>query len=262
MLLVKSLALLCSAAVVLAQSTKAVSSGATFSCEIPHTKDPIQIFKNPENHLTALASILVYSAEVTSFKPASQPPETLATSLHDFIATASTNPSLFMTQYKKGNISLDGSLTQLEKAVNNGASVGFPAGRAIRDIFPGYIPDPTLDEWTLLLIGGQKVARTNYIYLYLITLGLKVEIDENHRTHIPKQAAVLSVITLYVNTSSMIANAERYAQMIPIVEVRDTVDFFTSPKMIPSDENDSWSFTCHKDASIFDRLSKQRILAW
>ncbi|KAG0236510.1 hypothetical protein BGW42_003416 [Actinomortierella wolfii] len=263
MLLVKSLAVFCSAGVVLAQSTKAVSSGAIFSRETTHTTDPIQVFKDPENHLTALASIVVFAAETTSFKPAILPPKSLDTSLDDFINKVATFPGFILSEHEQGSIRLDSSLIQLEKAVrelvpHHGALVG----RGIRDLFPGYIPDPTLNEWTLLLIGGERLAENDDIKLHLFALELKAEIDKSYTTQIPKQVAAFSRSTLHVRSSFLIANAQKLAEMIPIYSVHDAIDFLASPKVIPSDEDDSWSFTCHKDASVFDHLSKQRILAW
>ncbi|KAG0242796.1 hypothetical protein BGW41_003472 [Actinomortierella wolfii] len=242
--------------------SSAVSSGAIFSRETIHTEDPVKVFENPENHLTALASIVVYSAGLENFKPASQPPKSLADGLHGFISKVSTFPGLFMVHHTQRDIKIDGSLIHLEKVVRESITHhGTLIGRSIRDLFPGYVPDPTLNEWTLSLIGGEKTTNAEVMF-HIVTLKLKVEIDKSYTTRIPVQSTSINVSTFRVLSSFLTSNAEKLADMIPIVSVRDAIDFFASPKVIPSDEDDSWSFACHKDASVFDRLSKQRILAW
>ncbi|KAF9079949.1 hypothetical protein BGX23_002917, partial [Mortierella sp. AD031] len=70
MLFIKSLLLVCSAAAVMVQgSPNAIVSGAIFVGDDTTNPDatPVEIFKHPENHATAAASILVYSATGTNY---------------------------------------------------------------------------------------------------------------------------------------------------------------------------------------------------
>ncbi|KAF9272878.1 hypothetical protein BGZ74_005027 [Mortierella antarctica] len=71
MLLIKPLLVLCSAAAVMAQgqADDVVSAALFFGDDTTDASDAVDVFRRPNNHSTATASILVYSAEQTGSLP-------------------------------------------------------------------------------------------------------------------------------------------------------------------------------------------------
>ncbi|KAF9119863.1 hypothetical protein BGX30_003573, partial [Mortierella sp. GBA39] len=151
MLLIKTVALLCSATAVMAAN--AVVSGAIFEGydTTDQSASNTDIFKDVTNHAAAAASILVFSANSANFHPASQEPKALGQNLDQFVSKASTFPGFLSTQIIDQNLALNGSLTQFEKIIREHLNNPLTA-RAFRDLIPGYIQDKSLTEWILSLI--------------------------------------------------------------------------------------------------------------
>ncbi|KAG0250035.1 hypothetical protein DFQ27_009651 [Actinomortierella ambigua] len=246
MLLSKSLLLLCSAVAVMASdSTRAIASGAIFVGKDTTVPDatPLEIFQNPKNHATAAFSVMAYAAEGAGFTPSNAPPKSLEQPFLKFLTLAPTFPGFFLERLDEFSLPLTGSLLQLEQKVR-GAVVenGVLIGRSIRDLVPGYIPDETMDMWTLSLVVIDMPETSEKVTIQLVSISLDIETDDDHNAIIPEQSATFKSSVLRVNRPYFITYAEKLAKMIHITEIRDAIDFFTSPKII---ENKIFAETCH-----------------
>ncbi|KAF9162496.1 hypothetical protein DFQ26_003518 [Actinomortierella ambigua] len=265
MLLAKALLLLCTALVVMANSaSNAVASGAVFVGE--DTTDPeaspVSIYKNPENHATAAASILVYSAKITDFTPSSLPPKSLVASLDSFLAKASSFPGFLLESNKQGKLPLNGSLIQLEQIVREeSTSHGALIGRSMRDLVPGYIPDETLTQWILNLIVIEKPRGSDDVKFHLIWMTLEIKTDKGHNAVIPEQSAKLNSSTLRIQKAYLEQYADRLVGLAGVTRARDAIDFFASPK-VPSAMDSVKSTTYYNMPSSFIGYEKQHALTW
>ncbi|KAG0260873.1 hypothetical protein DFQ27_003286 [Actinomortierella ambigua] len=232
------------------QTTKAAASGAIFVGEDTTVPDAssIDIFKNPENHAAAVSSILVYSAEREAFIPSVFPAESLAASHPNFIKRASTFPGFFPTHSEQQSTHFNGSLIQFEKIVRDSAyKHGVLIGRGMRDMVPGYIPilipGKTLDPWILNLIVIDKPVNSDEIELQLLYVALEIKTDEHFNAIIPEQRISIHRSIFSVKQSYLTEYAERLSEMIGITKVRDTIEFFASPKSLAGAS--SFAATCH-----------------
>ncbi|KAF9126343.1 hypothetical protein BG015_004737 [Linnemannia schmuckeri] len=265
MLLIKTVALLCSATAAMAAS--AVISGAIFVGEdtTDYSADPAEIFRDPSNHAAAAASILVYSAKTTDFSPATQEPKSLGRSLDAFVQKAATFPGFVVIQASDRSLTLNGSLTQFEKAIREQLDDPLTA-RAFRDLIPGYIQDQSLTDWILSLIVVTKPEYSDTVNIRLARVALTIE-SEGQTAYIPEQQAQLIVADHQVNAGILLANADMFANRIAIVSVRDFIDYFASPK-VPSQNGEAQhsSTSCSKNRPIFKNQPifrhRQTIMSW
>ncbi|KAF9341396.1 hypothetical protein BGZ91_008771 [Linnemannia elongata] len=260
MLLIKTVALLCSATAAMAAT--AVVSGAIFVGEdtTEYTDSPADIFRVPENHAAAAASILVYSANSANFHPASQEPKALGQNLIPFVTKASTFPGFLSTRIRDDNLALNGSLTQFEKVIREKLNDPLVA-RALRDLVPGYINDHSLTEWDLSLVVVTKPENSNTVTITFARVTLTIHSDKTQTAYIPEQTARLIVSEHKVLENVLIVNADRFATSIPVYKVRDFIDFFASPKVpLESKETQHGSTSCTKNQPIFK--DRQTVMSW
>ncbi|KAG9065013.1 hypothetical protein KI688_002332 [Linnemannia hyalina] len=260
MLLIKTVALLCSATAAMAAS--AVVSGAIFDGydTTDQSASPVDIYSNPENHAAAAASILIFSANAVNFHPASQEPKALGQNLDPFVTKASTFPGFLTAQVTDQNLALNGSLTQFEKVIREKLNDPLTA-RAFRDLVPGYIQDESLKEWILSLIVLSKPEDSDTVNVRLTRVSLIIHSDNTQTAFIPEQTARIIVADHKVLTNVLVANADRFASSIPVYKVRDFIDFFASPK-VPSEDDQiqHGSASCTKKRPIFK--NQQTVMSW
>ncbi|KAF9149188.1 hypothetical protein BG015_009036 [Linnemannia schmuckeri] len=260
MLLIKTVALLCSATA--AMAANAVISGAMFMGEdtTDYSADPAEIFRDPNNHAGAAASILVYSAKSADFSPATQEPKSLIQSLDAFVQKASSFPGFLSTAALDTSLTLNGSFTQFEKVIRDQLKDPHTA-RAFRDLIPGYIQDQSLTDWVLSLVVLTKPEDSDTVNIRFARVPLTIESDKTNTAYIPKQKARLIVADYNVLTNFFISNADKLAGIMKIVHVRDFTDFFDSPKVLSQDEETQrGTFSCSKNRQTFK--NQQTIMSW
>ncbi|KAH7039359.1 hypothetical protein BKA57DRAFT_473524 [Linnemannia elongata] len=258
MLLIKTVVLLLSATA--AMAADAVVSGAIFVGK--DTSDPsaspVEVFANPSNHATAASSVLVFAANTVNFHPASQEPKALIQNLDQFVGKVDTFPGFTLTQNEQFSLELDGSLTQFEKTISEQLEDPDTA-RALRDLVPDNVQDPSLTEWVLSLVVVTESEDTR-INLKLARVYLTISSDDDTAT-IPKQSARLSVSGYKVNEFLFVSNAETFARRIPITRVPDFIDYFTSPKGFTRAEHGHRGPTsCFRNRQTFK--DQQALLSW
>ncbi|KAG0252611.1 hypothetical protein DFQ27_007953 [Actinomortierella ambigua] len=237
--LVKPLFFLCSASAVMAQSQTAnaiVSGAILIGKDTTQSIDPVLVFRDPKNHLTAAASIVVSAANRVSFQPTKKTPKTLVPAFGNFQIKLASFPGFINSEVSESSLSLNGSFTQFEKEVRdaNKDQDSPIIARSLRDLIPGHIKDKGLKKWILSLLVFKKLEGTK-IQIKLARVTLTVLSDQTHTTYIPKQTADYSTGILEVNSAYLTASADKWASVIPIVKVRDAIDFLTSPKASMAD---------------------------
>ncbi|KAG0205759.1 hypothetical protein BGX33_007759 [Mortierella sp. NVP41] len=259
MLLLKSLALVSFAAVVMARaSPNAIVSGALFVGEDTTNPDAsnTNIYKNPENHAAAAASVLEYSAVNTNYRPSEQAFQQKATSFPGFIPTIQSGSDVFLNH----------SLIGLEKAVQDAYPSTDAAliARGLRDLFPGSVEDQSLKEWILSLLVIRKPEGSDTVTIKFVQLALTIEFDKTHTAHIPEQDARLSNYELQVNPSVFALNADRFAEIIKVTKVPDFLIFFASPKVVDLEDGlELGSSPCdQKPLTLTSRLRQYRVNQW
>ncbi|KAG0330409.1 hypothetical protein BG000_011720 [Podila horticola] len=269
MLLLKSIFLVCSAAVVMARGNPdAVVSGGLFVGEDTTNPDAsaVDIYKYPENYASAVASILQYSAVTTDYRP-SQPDATAKSGYSGFQRKASTFPGFILTANSEGDIPLDGSLIQLEEAVREEypSTDSILIARSLRDLFPGYVEDSSLKEWVLSLVVIRKPFYSDTVTFKLVQLELTIATDKAHSTYIPEQTARLSSSEFQVNAAVLTNKADQFAEIIPRVDVQGFINYFASPK-VPEESEDvleRGSHSCRQEMPSFaSRLQQVRLARW
>ncbi|KAF9088127.1 hypothetical protein BGX23_007603, partial [Mortierella sp. AD031] len=223
MLLLKSLALVSFAAVVMARaSPNAIVSGALFVGEDTTNPDAsnTNIYKNPENHAAAAASVLEYSAVNTNYRPSEQGHSSLLSTFEAFQQKATSFPGFIPTIQSGSDVFLNHSLIGLEKAVQDAYPSTDAAliARGLRDLFPGSVEDQSLKEWILSLLVIRKPEGSDTVTIKFVQLALTIEFDKTHTAHIPEQDARLSNYELQVNPSVFALNADRFAEVIKVTK--------------------------------------------
>ncbi|KAF9149187.1 hypothetical protein BG015_009035 [Linnemannia schmuckeri] len=260
MLLIKTVALLCSATA--AMAANAVISGAMFMGEdtTDYSADPAEIFRDPNNHAGAAASILVYSAKSAEFSPATGEPKSLGQTLDQFVHKTATFPGFQAKDSMDEHLALNGSLMQFEQVIREKLDDPHMA-RAFRDLIPGYMEDESLTHWILSLIVVSKPEDSDTVMVKLARMSMTIQWDKDHMAYIPEQKAHLIVADHEVNQDFLSDNADKLAGVMKIVHVRDFMDFFASPKVPDHDEGFRRGFTsCFKTRPIF--RNRQTIMSW
>ncbi|KAF9538828.1 hypothetical protein EC957_006176 [Mortierella hygrophila] len=259
MLLIKTVALLCSATAVMAANS--VASGAIFVGKdtSDSSASPIDVYSNPSNHATAAASVLVFAAKSVNFHPSSQEPKALGQNLEQFQTKVTSFPGFVLQDIQDYFLGLDGSLTQFEKTI--GEQLDDPnIARALRGLVPDNVEDQSSTDWVLSLIVLSKPAGTNTVNVKLVQVSLIISSDGNTAT-IPEQSARLVVSDLQVAERVFVLNAETFADRIPTTSVSDFINFFTSPKDFSRrDQAQRGSASCLRNRMTFK--DRQAILSW
>jgi len=242
MLFAKALLIACSAAIVLAKSRPdAIVSGALFSGKdtTENNAHKTDIFRDPRNHATAAASILVYGAKSANFNPSNQDQKTLVSHFDGFEHKVNNFPGFTESDMFESRVSIDNSLMGLEQAIrceydNHDSRL---IARGIRDLVPGEIRNRDMKEWLLSLVVVSKPRGTNHVTVKLVQLCLKLESDSNNgMTRIPKQHADLKVTEYRVNADVLEKHASKFAETMHVMWMPEYIAYFASPKVQEGNE--------------------------
>ncbi|KAF9910756.1 hypothetical protein BX616_010785 [Lobosporangium transversale] len=204
---------------------------------------PVDVFKNPTNHITALSSILAHFAKKTGFSPRrhQQHQSSLIIPAYDeFIKDAIAYSAFQETNFKETKaLPLDGSLFQFEQAIREFLQSGEGwtdaplIARSLRDLVPGYIPDPAVKngQWILSLL----ILRNNTDKVYIQHAQVTLDIFEDNQGHgvvyIPKQSAKFEIGELELLAPFLIQNAQKLSEELPIINVQGATELLNSPKI-------------------------------
>ncbi|GJJ73886.1 hypothetical protein EMPS_06244 [Entomortierella parvispora] len=168
------------------------------------------MFEKPENHITAVPSVLAFAANLANFQPASKPAKSLVTTLILLSKGRLLSPGFITDSWTDTTIELNGSFTQLEKEI-----------RGAGDHFT---------HWTL--VSHLSTDKTHTVFIPEQTAKLVIVDFHANGASLTANAATLS---------KMIPD---------IVSPRDAVDLFTSPKVIEDTTTDLWAFLRENSFSL------------
>ncbi|KAG0259051.1 hypothetical protein DFQ27_004250 [Actinomortierella ambigua] len=189
---IKSLVVLCSAAVVMANaSPQAVTSGALLrGVDTTNPRaSPIDIFRYLENQITALASAAVMSA---------RPVKQLVSNFERFVTGLVNFQGIHLNHTSDESIDLKGPLIQMEKAIRELCNKGddsAPAyrlaviARGLRDLVPGFNADGSVRTWLLNVLAMDNcnvMQRRGNVTLILAHIVLDTQADKSYTTYIPE----------------------------------------------------------------------------
>ncbi|KAF9955992.1 hypothetical protein BGZ65_003044 [Modicella reniformis] len=196
---------------------------------------PVDIFKNPENHATAAASMLEFLARQFNFFPAEQDPSSssIKSGHYQFLTKINTLPGFVLTLQTERAIKLNDSFNQVAKEIRDsyGSTDARIIARSFRDAIPDIIKDKSLKLWHMPLLVIRKPVDTDTVTLKVVRLELDFTSDTSQTAHIPTQSANLANFEFSIDPTVLSLNAEKFAQEIRIVRVPDFLNFFSSPKV-------------------------------
>ncbi|KAG0014334.1 hypothetical protein BGZ81_000524 [Podila clonocystis] len=254
MLLIKSVLVLCSTAVVLAQrhvysGADAVASAALFFGEdTTESLNPLDVFKNPINHATAASSVVALSAEQADFQPALKSADSLSQALDKFLTKVSTFPGLYLKSKSQRTVALKNYTTaeQFQTGIKDGHPQYPHIGKiALRfaELLPldlGCEEAERLKNWILSLVVIDKPKGNNTVRVQLSHVALSIAYDKGSWAcsdptptlglYIPEQRASITFADYEINTGFLIAYAEHLVDLLPIVNVESTIALLTSPE--------------------------------
>ncbi|KAF9904656.1 hypothetical protein EC991_002530 [Linnemannia zychae] len=199
---------------------------------------PIDIFRDAKNHATAASTVLVFSAIGANFQPSQDPSKNLASAYVEFLKKATSFPGFGEFVAETQTLHLNNSVFQFETDIRKAMRDDpdrFLIARGLRDLLPGYIPDPSLKSWVLSFILIGKPQGTDEVYIKFIRVILTLKTNKEHTTVIPEQDAKFEFSQVKVNGPWVAQHADALTPKLqPIVTVRESIDFFASSKVIPT----------------------------
>ncbi|KAG0015821.1 hypothetical protein BGZ81_011506 [Podila clonocystis] len=240
MLLIKSLLVLCSAAAVMArsQADAVMSAGLFFGEDTTDSLNPLEIYRNPINHATAAASVLVYSATRAGFHPSEKSAESLVPAFDNFVQKVSAFPGFVLEFDRQTGFPLKNHTTveefeQLIRDVLSGASHSEKLAFKFAGLVPLHQKDESLKNWILSLVVLDQPQGSHAVSFQLANLRLSIAYEHTctgTKAYIPEQTVYINNSIFRINAAFLSAYADQFADMIPIVDVEHMIAFFTSPE--------------------------------
>ncbi|KAG0239848.1 hypothetical protein B0O80DRAFT_499785 [Mortierella sp. GBAus27b] len=233
--LVRSLVALCSVATLVVQARiDAVVSRALYigTDSSDPTDRPYEIFHDPRNHPTAVASLLFHFSEGADFHPKEQGIDATSKAYGKFIGSVLSFPG-FRRHPKESDLDLSGSLDQFRDEI---ASKYDPDDRTKSDDisyeFEWQLPKTLATSQEQWLLSLATITRTadDAIVVDLSSIPVKLTKDDYGSVTIDKQATVLRQQIVRVDAEFLIRHAEPLRRSVDIISVeRFTREFFTKP---------------------------------
>ncbi|KAG0234125.1 hypothetical protein BGW42_006865 [Actinomortierella wolfii] len=224
---------------------------------------PLQVFKQPRNHLVAVASILQFQGYLNHFTPHSQVPAKSTKAFKAFEESLQTSPFWRRTAtYVKWPKVKEGGLDDLRHALRSSLyekEYHHQTANRLADMVPTTIPDADLKRWILSIVAIQRhMFPDDKITIGLAKLGLDLEVEDdgdddnsgdcdvnsederllqwigkpkrggNKKVRVPRQVADLDVSVYEVDRNVLIDNAESLAKQIKPVSLDRFIEFFTT----------------------------------
>ncbi|GJJ72046.1 hypothetical protein EMPS_04403 [Entomortierella parvispora] len=261
MLFIKSLLVLCSAAVVFARNSgEAVASRAIFFGEdtSDSSANPYDIYANPKNHASAVSSVLVFAANEVDFRPSEQQPKELGSNYEQFFKEVSAFPGFRLERDEQVLIPLDGTRIQFENAVFDTNPYYLHQSQVARNL-RSLIPQRAGDNggyWLLSLIAIDKPEDADAVKIALVSVIVYIETDRTGKVTIPVQEAIVRTSFFQARSRVLVGNADQFSEAIPIVHVPEAEKFFDSEK------EDEDMIPCHQKPAAFVNQAQRALENW
>ncbi|KAI1296367.1 hypothetical protein EDD11_007413 [Mortierella claussenii] len=248
MLLIKSLLLLGTATLALASydANKAIVSGARFVGVDTTAKgaDAVEIFRNPENHASAVGSVLVYAAKSVDYNPRDERgniDEKNTETFGPFERKVSTFPGFATKSQNQVSLSLSGDNKQFQDVINEYYETdasGNKPGEAFAALLPKKLDN--VKQWLLTLLTIRKPKDSDSVEFELASMELTLSSKNDGKVVIDKQQAKLTQSAFVAIQPVFIHNAERFANFVAVHSVSDVLDRLSSNEGSQKEALQAW----------------------
>ncbi|KAG0232452.1 hypothetical protein BGW42_008170 [Actinomortierella wolfii] len=223
----------------------------------------LDIFKRPENHATAVASVIRHASETMSFLPYQSKPAELCERFDAWKDKLMKFPGFEMLRKPKPvDVDMEGGEQKLAKALKRGlGKLQVVGADKIAMEFINLIPekneDRSLKDFLLSVIVIDKPMGSQDVAVRLVELHMELETSlVNKKVSIPDQTIRLKLLEMEARTSFLVDNAERLAEYLPRSDVAEFMWMLTSPR--EQDEFQMWS----DDQLAIYRHRYSRLFEW
>ncbi|KFH62124.1 hypothetical protein MVEG_11763 [Podila verticillata NRRL 6337] len=197
------------------------------------TSDPrtsgLRIFKDPSNHPTAVASILVHIASDVDFKP--QDGVVLNQQVYSKFETRISKVSALQRVDSNYHVlDLTGDLEQLACEVSKKLDPvnAYKVADTFRRLVPSSVKGVWWRDFLLTQVVIHKAADSNNITVELASLGLTLSQNSKGRAVVDQQKATLSQKLFKVNAEDFVTKAQEWSDSILMYNVGDYLLKLTS----------------------------------
>ncbi|KAF9954833.1 hypothetical protein BGZ72_004262 [Mortierella alpina] len=244
MLFTKSLLLIGAATVVMARERfDAIASGALFTGK-DNTDNmdvsKLDVFRDPKNHASAVASLLWNGAALNKFVPAADGLATDPYAYQDFLREVNRFKGFRKSGEQRRKLELTGRLEQLEEEIDRKYRSfvdddDIDVARHFRQLIPNNLRKEDIygDRWLLSQIIIRQSPHSNAVSFEIGRIALEIRRERNGKAVIEPQTATLVKTDFHVDEKYLMENAQTLAEWVPIASVRTVLNLLTS-KRIPN----------------------------
>lgn len=247
MLLVKALLLVCSATAVLAGTRiDAIVSGACMvGRDTSEETTGEEVFKDPRNHVTAVASILRHSADRNQFQPRQKGVITDPKVYQAFIKDIYNFPGFHAHQTEMERLELQGDHEQFKREIAKKYKTDRNDPWKIAVAFERLLPhnlEHDSQEWLLNYVvlntqgrsgsGGQKDVSVE-----ISSVMLKLTKDQNDRVKIKRQTAEMRINMFTVDKEYLKNHSNSLSQRIRTMDARKALRELSSNGQLGGEDN-------------------------
>lgn len=249
MILVKTLLLVCTATAVLAGSRiDAIVSGACMvGQDTSQDTRGEEVFRDPRNHATAVASILRHSADRAEFRPREKGVITDPKVYEQFLKDVNNFPGFKSHHMEMERLDLQGDREQFKREVakkyKTDRNDPWMIARAFERLLPHEM-DENNQEWLLNYVvmntqgsrGGGGSQKD--ISVEICSIMLKLDKDSNNdQTKIKKQMAEMKMQMFTVKKEYLEEHASSLAQRIRTMDARKALRELSTNGLLGDDDN-------------------------
>jgi len=255
MLIVKALLLVCTATAVLAGSkVDAIVSGACMvGQDMSQETRGEEVFRNPRNHATAVASILRHSADRAEFRPREKGVITDPKVYNQFLKDVNNFPGFKSHHQDMERLELQGDREQFKREVakkyKTDRNDPWQIARSFERLLPHEV-DKDNQEWLLNYVvmntqgsrGGGGGGNQGEITVEICSITLKLTKDSNtDQAKIKRQTAEMKLSMFTVKREYLEEHANALAQRIRTMEARKALRELSSNGLLGDDDNNGGS---------------------
>ncbi|KAG0260992.1 hypothetical protein DFQ27_003237 [Actinomortierella ambigua] len=228
----KVLLLLASATLALAQ--QAVVSKGILIGEDKTDKNAkgAEIYKNPQNHQSAAASIIAGVAKIQGYEPYALDPTESSKVFGRFERQFRRLPGFHAGQQDEIVLRLTSDLNQIERAIKEAyPDIGSVSiAKALRELVPSSTKHPQAKYWVLSVV-AIDMDPLGIVDAKLFALFIQLNVDGDGKVTLPsEQTSYLNIANIEVDTDYMTAHADELFARFEVATTHEFEVYFTSPE--------------------------------
>jgi hypothetical protein len=221
-------------------SSKAIFTGVD---HFDPDSNGLDILFDPDNHVTATASILDYFAKQQKFQPKADGVYKNDKQYLDFLDSVKNFRSFAPRKDNNVLLELTGGLDQLKEAITAGYVPLSGRSDAVASAFVEQIPsssDPSLSGYWDLILMTIHGAEDNKITFELSELQVLISVNDAGSVSIPPQESLIYRDVFVVDPDYLPEDALPFLNDLSVVNATTFVDLFTSKSERRSLSLDAW----------------------